>query len=98
MALIQLVCNCPDAQKRAAKNPNSFYLAENIGRDWSYSNAGIDPDQLCKHSWAVILASGRLKEIGIPNDPAIPHVERKTTKTLTPRLQSDISKGDYFGS
>ncbi len=90
-------CNCPDFQKRAAKNPNSPYLAENIGRDWSNSNAGLEPGQYCKHIWGAILAEGKLKEIGIPSDLAIPIVERKKPNNLTPRLQSDVTRGDYFG-
>lgn len=94
---LNLVCNCPDFQKRAARNPNSPYLNEQISRDWSFSNAGVDPGDFCKHIWATILAEGMLKEVGIPDDLAIPQVERKKPKNLTPRLQSDITKGDYFG-
>lgn len=97
MMLPRYQCSCPDYQKRAAKNPNSPYFNEQINRDWSNSNAGLEPGQYCKHIWATILAEGMLKEVGVPNDPAIPEVERRSSGTHSPRLQSDITKGDYFG-
>ncbi|MGL5922136.1 hypothetical protein [Chroococcidiopsis sp.] len=90
-------CNCPDFTKRASKNPNAQSLSEQVDRNWSNSDAGVDPGKFCKHIWAAILAEGKLDEFPIPIDVAIADPPQPSTQIRPERLQSIRRRGHYFG-
>lgn len=90
-------CNCPDFTKRASKNPNAQSLSEQIDRNWSNSDAGVDPGQFCKHIWAAILAEGKLNEVAIPTDLPMPEALQPSNRIYPERLQAKRSRGHYFG-
>lgn len=95
--MVEYRCSCPDFTKRANKNPNAQSLSEQIDRNWINSNAGIQPDQYCKHIWSAILAEGKIDEIEIPTDLEIPKAPNPSTRVYPERLQANSKRGHYFG-
>lgn len=94
LEFMDFTCQCPDFTKRQRGNVNSKYESNQVGRNWSSSNAGTREGQWCKHIWATIINNGWLELVEVPKDYKTEEPQRVRKSRAAQNLSTN--RGDTF--